>query len=323
MKKKLLPLMIAGLAVTAATTATAEVKVYGKANVSVQHNESEKTTGMVTTDHTDTTLNSNASRIGFKGSEKLTDDLSAVYKMEYETSIDDGEKKGQTFAQRNIYVGLKGSFGMIAAGKNDTPLKKSQGKIDQFNDLKLGDIKNVIEGEKRESNSVWYSTPAMGGLNVTVAAILEDRVNNNGNNSDKTGISAAVSYKADGMYFAIARDQELNGMDITRLSGQFAPGDFGVGLIYQMAEQSEGNAEQTGLILSAFFKAGKNKFKAQYGMSEDEAGSTTTEETTSLTLGVDHKLSKRTKVYTYYSMLEKDKSKSEKSTLGVGLEVKF
>lgn len=309
MKKKLLPLMIAGLAATAATTATAEVKVYGKANVSVQHNE-------VKNSDTTTTLNSNASRIGFKGSEKLTDDLKAVYKMEYQTSVD-GDSS--VFKQRNIYVGLKGGFGMIAAGKNDTPLKKAQGKIDQFNDLKLGDIKNIFGGESRLNNSVWYSTPSMGGVNVTVATILEQGAND----KDKVGLSAAVSYKADGMYFAIARDQEVAGWDITRLSGQFAPGDFGVGLIYQMGEQSQGNGEQTGLILSAFFKAGKNKFKAQFGTSEFEAGSVTTAETTSLSLGIDHKLSKRTKVYTYYSMWEEDKSKVEKSTLGVGLEVKF
>lgn len=317
--------MIAGLAATAATTATAEVKVYGKANVSVQHNEAETppTPPATSPDKvpTTTTLNSNASRIGFKGSEKLTDDLSAVYKMEYQTSVD-GDSS--VFKQRNIYVGLKGGFGMIAAGKNDTPLKKAQGKIDQFNDLKLGDIKNVIKGEKRESNSVWYSTPAMGGVNVTVATILEQ-----GSNKNNAGLSAAVSYKADGMFFAIARDQEVAGWDVTRLSGQFAPGDFGVGLIYQMAEESEGDEEQTGLILSGFFKAGKNKFKVQYGMSETEDKRTptsskeTTKEVTSITLGVDHKLSKRTKVYTYYSMMEDDKTKAEANTLGVGLEVKF
>lgn len=309
MKMKALPLMIAGLVAVSANSAVAEVKVYGKANVSVHHTE-------VDGGDSSTELKSNASRIGFKGSEKISDSLKAVYKFEYQTAIDDGDEGGKTFKQRNIYVGLKGDFGLVAAGKNDTPLKKAQGKIDQFNDLTLGDIGKVIQGDNREDNSVWYSSPKMAGVQATIATILEQE-------GDKTGISAAVNYKADGLYLALAVDQNVDSYDTTRLAAQYSMGAFGVGAIYQMAEKYEGTEEETGLVLSAFVKAGKNKFKAQIATAEVEDGSTTTKETTQLTLGVDHKLSKKAKVYGYYSMQEEDISDAEVSTLGVGVEVKF
>ena len=161
MKRKLLPLAI-GAAVAMPGLAFAEPTVYGKVNVSFENHDLDN--GDDSADQWE--LNSNASRLGVKGSEKISDNLSAVYKLEYEVAVDDGS---DVFKQRNIYGGFKGGFGQIIVGKFDSPLKVAQGKVDQFNDMSDGDLKNVVTGENRESNLIQYSTPNLGPVVATLA----------------------------------------------------------------------------------------------------------------------------------------------------------
>ena len=150
------------LAACAPVTAMAAPTLYGKANVSYQNAASDtdfKDSNYVDLDESHTELVSNASRIGIKGEEEISDNLKAIYKAEFEVAYDDGDKAKDTksdtdkdtniFSQRNIYVGLKGNWGSIIAGKFDTPLKTAQKKVDLFSDLE-GDIKKLLEEEAAE-----------------------------------------------------------------------------------------------------------------------------------------------------------------------------
>jgi predicted porin len=331
MKRKVLPLVISSIAAFSATQAMAEASFYGKANISLHHSETEFNADelAIPSEASLTELHSNASRIGVKGSENISDSLKAIYKFEYETFVDDGIKSS-TFSQRNIYVGLQGDFGTVAGGMHDTPFKLSQGKVDQFNDLQLGDIKNVLSGETRAPNVVWYATPKMGNLSGVVALVPNEDTNGH------TALSAMANYKQDNLYVAVALDQKVRDADsdAVRLVGQYTTGDFGVGGIYQIADMDGGDTEESGLILSGFYNIDKIKLKAQYGMSELENGGEKFE-TTQLLFGADYKLSKNAKVYAYYAMLENEADQMrldgssftnatlDQNTLGVGLEVKF
>ena len=362
MKRKLLPLAI-GAAIAMPGVAMAEPVVYGKVNVSFENADVDN--GDDSADQWE--VNSNASRLGVKGSEKISDSLSAVYKAEFEISVDDGDKSGETFGQRNIYGGLKGGFGEVIVGKFDTPLKTAQNKIDQFNDMSNGDIKNVITGENRASNLIQYSTPDMGGITAKLAIQPgEDRDDGDPDTDDKDGIadgfSLSVAFEQDNLYLALAHDSEIESgvtavdfatdllsdddiddisdaigvdisdgldvrMDVTRLVGQFNMDAFEFGALYQMAEDSEeGDAEETGYILSGAFKVGANKFKAQYGASEFELdGVSETLDITQLALGMEHKLSKQTKLFTHYIMkeLEVGDGDAETTNIAFGMEHKF
>ena len=126
MKKTALSLAIAAVLPAFANAEKVEVEMpefYGKVNVSIQNTQEEG-------DGSISELVSNASRLGVKGKIELNHGLEGIYKLEYETQVDDGDKDGQTFTQRNIYAGIKGGFGQIIAGKFDTPLKNAQKKID-------------------------------------------------------------------------------------------------------------------------------------------------------------------------------------------------
>ena len=93
MKKLLLAAAVTTLSLSAAQAAPT---LYGKVNVSVDSYDDGKDDKVE--------VNSNASRLGVKGEEKLTEKLSAVYQAEWEIDVDGGD---DVFKKRNIFAGLK------------------------------------------------------------------------------------------------------------------------------------------------------------------------------------------------------------------------
>jgi predicted porin len=291
--------------------ALADVDIYGKANVTVQSSDDGEGSF--------TEIKSNASRLGVKGSEKINDSLEAVYKFEFQVDVSDADSKGDNddnISARNQYVGLKGAFGQVVIGRNDTALKQSQGKLDLFNDLE-GDIKNVFKGENRLGNTVSYSSNSYEGFKVLATFVAEDDVDAD------NGYSMAVTYgdvalKKSAVYASIAADSEVNGYDVVRASIQGKVEDFKLGAMYQTQEKVDGSAEGDGYLLNAAYSMGKNTFKVQYqAMDFDDS-----DDKTAISVGVDHKLNKNIKVFGFYSSFDMDNN-VDQDYLGLGMEYKF
>lgn len=331
MKKTAMAIAIASvltLPVTAYATGPIDGTVYGKVNISVVNNDNGTDDQME--------LNSNASRIGVQGKAKLTDTLYVIYKAEYESFWDDGDKDGNTFTQRNIIAGLTGDFGTVWGGKHDTPTKLAQKKVDLFNDLE-GDIKSVMAGETRASNIVNYTTSDFGGFSASVATIFgEDR-----NDNDKDGLfdsySALAQYDAGGVYVALAVDENVKSgsssqglgktyVDITRIVGQFDVGPVTLGALWQNAQEGDSAAAGTKLDedswhVSASWKVGNGyTLKSQYTESDDDESGTDAD---MFSLGLDKKLGQETKVFAFYTQLDESGATDEEEWIGVGLEHNF
>lgn len=332
MKKNLLAIAV-GAAVAFPGLALADgPTVYGKVNVSLENADFDDGT-----DSEDTwELNSNASRLGVKGDFDLdVANLKAIYQAEFEISVDDGDKGGETFSQRNIFGGLEGSFGTIKAGKFDTPTKKAQGKIDQFNDLG-GDIKEILAGENRVSNIIQYSTPKLADmitLNVAFIPGEGDDVDADGKDDTDIADTTSISLVAekDMFYGAVSRDTDMvdelvadstgiESLDITRVAAGLKPGNFELGALYQLAEETEGKGEDSSFVVSGAVKIDRVKLKAQYGKTD---GDLSDEEVTQVSLGADYKLAKASKVYAYGTQLEFDLANEEETIFGIGMEHKF
>jgi len=339
MKKIYAPLSAATLLLAAGNIyADSDLKLYGKANVSLNQADYEST------GEDEWQLNSNASRLGVKGYADINDNLKAIYKMEFEVFVDDGnDGKDNAFKQRNIFVGLEGNLGRIIAGKHDTPLKLAQGKIDRFNDLPNGDIKNILPGENRVDNIVMYTTPNMDGFTATAAIIPgEDSEDNGKDDSLADGKSMSLNFNNDTVTAAFAVEQDITSkiidekleMDIIRAAVDVKLGIFKVGALYQTAEAtvSGDDLDADSFVLSTEASVGADFIlKAQYGMTEfDVSGDP---ELTQIALGVDKKLNKNTKLYAYYSTIESDSitievngvdiNDPEDATFGLGAEFKF
>lgn len=317
MKKALLPLLIASLV---PATAFAEVTVYGKANVAWQ--STDKNVG-----GTYAEVVSNASRIGLKGSENVNDDLKVIYQFEYQTKVDDGNNSNnQTFSQRNIYVGLKGSGGTAMIGMFDTPFKMAQEKVDLFNDY-IGDIQTVLHGETRAKNIVQYSTPAFNDITVNVAYINSEK---DATNVDD-GYSASIVYSTKAVYLALANDSNVTNAsnaavhttdtDILRAVGRFNVGPVVLGAMWETYDN--GVIDEDGYMVSAQWNVNDTWALKLQNASSDmvQLGTDQT------SFGVDYKLSKAAKVFGYYTMVEDERaavaSRADDKYLAVGLELNF
>lgn len=110
MKKSIITIALLGLAGHAA----ADVTLYGEIRNSISI-ESVKIKGSngVTEKGTGTTINDHLSRIGFKGSEKLSEDTKLIWQMEQRVST---VSQYDGWGTRDSFIGLEGDFGKIRAG---------------------------------------------------------------------------------------------------------------------------------------------------------------------------------------------------------------
>lgn len=293
------------LVLSNAAFAGEKVKVYGKVNATLQSDD---------TGERETNVKSNASRIGVKGGIKLDDGLSAIYQVEWQVDVADDEK--DNFKARSQWVGLKGNFGSVMLGRNDTAMKKSQGKVDLFNDYNA-DIKNLFSGDNRLDDTLTYISPQFNGFSVRATFIAEDNAKSN----DKNGTSLALMYgdaklKKSKFYAAVAVDADVAGSDTTRVTLAGKLGAVKLGAMFNESEKYDGSSKGDGFLVSAAYNIGKATLKAQYQDGDDKkAGSATS-------IGVDYKLAKNVKLTGFYSDFSFDDD-SEASHLAIGMEYKF
>ncbi|GAA4089265.1 porin [Zhongshania borealis] len=321
MKRLLLPASI--LLASGAQLAHADLSFYGKANVSYQRTEME----LNGTEQWE--LNSNASRVGLKGSTPIQDSgFTVIYQAEYEIAVDSGSTGSETFKQRNTFVGIKGNFGTVSAGQFDTATKLLAKKVDLFNDLAVADIKNIMEGENRQKNIIQYSSPTvLGGLSFTAAASPgENRDTNEDNTAD--GNVFSVEYRTKQFLLALAHDTDIGGYDTTRGVATTSLGPVDLGLLIQTAEladDSDAEQEDSTLISAAFNASDVWVFKAQYGVAETELA-TGDQEKIQAAIGADYKVSSELTIFAYAAQVETDTVGTESttdSTAGAGIWFKF
>ena len=288
-----------------------EPTVYGKLWISVESQD--------TASGSEVDMVSNASRLGIKGSMDFGEGIEAIYQAEYEVDPVDGtadESKDRTFKQRNSFVGLKGSMGTIFLGKHDTATKKSQKKIDLFNDL-AGDIKNILQGENRMSDLVGYTTPKINGFSATFNAIKGTEGLGDDSIGDST--STSFSYDSENFYIALAFDSELKGYDSTRLTLQIPFNRSQLGIMFQDSEKLSTGVEEDGYVISFSQKVGdKGTLKFQQAESDMKLDSGK-----QFSFGYDYKLSSKAKAFFFFTDLSGDNTSKEKEITGIGFEYKF
>lgn len=321
------------LATTIATTMVASVQadnhevdpltVYGRVNVSLQSDEVY--TGMYTKEDK-TKVQSNASRVGVKGGLMLSEGLEAFYTIEYQ--VDTGLNSEDNFKARNQFVGLKGKIGAVAAGRNDTVLKKSEGKVDQFNNLS-GDIKHLFAGQKRQAQTVTYMTPGMGNFKAGVTYVAEASEWQSG----QDGYSLAAMYgdkhlMKTPVFASVAYDSDVGGYEITRVTAQAKLGSFKLGAMYQQQEvtylagKSVSWDSQSGYVVSASYQMNSIVLKGQY-QDMGEMNSALNNGRDSWSLGADYMLGKPTKLFVAYTDRSRDDWSKSDTFMGLGLEHKF
>lgn len=268
-----------------------ELTVYGRANVSLQSNDDGS--------GAETDVVSNSSRFGLKGHKQLQSDLEVFYQIELGVDLADSDDNKDAVTNRNQIVGLRGNFGEVMLGRYDTVLKDSQGKVDQFADFEA-DLKSLFRGENRPDSTVTYYSPSFAHFKVGVTYVASE------NDEQDDGFSFGLLYgdsklKKTAYYAALAFDRDVNGYDITQVSGATKLGNTQLGLALQSFETVDGLNDSDGYLISVAHPYQNWVFKAQYQALDD--GNDTD---ASLSVGTDYFFSSDTRVYAWYTGRECD-----------------
>lgn len=296
------------LATLAPLSTLADVIVYGKANVSLE--------SVTIQDDTFTRVASNASRLGFKGSERVSDTLEAVYQLEYGVNFD-SEVGDKVVSQRNTFVGLKGEFGTLLMGRMDTPTKSAQNNVDLFGDLP-GDFAGMLSyGDYRANNTVSYTTPSMSGVSASVLYMSREQSGDLAGQGDGTSVS--LSYTNDSVYLAAAFDSGIMlDTDTTRLVGQFTFGAIQLGILYESMSPDVGDSTDSSFVSVQYNVDSKWALKTQYGQGDQKFEGADT-----FSIGADYKYTKNCKTFAFYTMEGADDDVVDNTYAGVGIELKF
>ena len=298
MKKSLIALAVASAVSAPAFAATSNVDIYGKLHMSYSYFDD----GL----GKDSQISSNASRIGFKGSEDLGGGLKAIWQIESGINLD--EQNG-SWANRNSFVGLAGGFGTALIGNHDTPLKLVGRSVDLFGDT-MADSRNVMGGgsDTRAQNVVVYMTPNMSGFSAAAAyttdlaggsSITADQI-------DRSAYNLSASYNNGPLFVGVGYGDgdyhESNDLGAhMRLAAGYSFGNFKVVGQYDSLEDetpATGNGDYDAWMVGGAFTMGNIVLKANYMTGEYDTSGV---EPQQWTIGADYNLSKRSSVYALYA----------------------
>ena len=298
MKKSLIALAVAGVVSAPAFAATSNVDIYGKLHGSMSYFND----GL----GKDTQFSSNASRIGFKGSEDLGGGLKAIWQLESGVNIDEGDG---SWVSRNSFVGLAGDWGTALLGRHDTPLKLVGRAVDLFGDT-MADSRNVMGGgsDTRADNVLAYISPSFSGFGVAIAYTNDlAGTGNGGDKIDQSAWNANVTYSNGPLYLGLgygdgdAHDSAGLGAQ-WRVAGGYTFGNF---KIVGQYDSLEGDGvvgdDYDAWMVGGAYTMGNVVLKANYMAGEIDGCTIGACDPEQWTIGADYNLSKRTSVYALYA----------------------
>ena len=255
MKKLLLATAIAALSVSAAQAAPT---IYGKAFVTMDYVNVDDGNE----DSDSVQINSNSSRIGFKGSEAMSANTDIIYQLEYGIDIDADDSK--TFASRDTFLGLNNKkFGEFRFGRNQSSLDRINNVVTADGGYwdNLGETDNMVDSDRIDNSMIW-TAPKYQGLPLQVSAMYA--ADEDDNSGDGFGV-AAMFDQGTGFTAGVAYDKDLNlgnggynqtgdiirGTATVDLS-KFAAVPVTLGALYQVADfDFAGSEKEKGFVVSA------------------------------------------------------------------------
>ena len=312
--------LIAAAAVLAAGTAFAQssVQLYGRVNTSIERQK----TGDVST----TVMQNNASRWGLRGTEDLGSGLKALFVLEGAFQSDTGAQGGQPgLFGREAWVGVQGNFGRLRMGNLATTAA-------YFATADYISMHNHDTGTSSDAfylypgatgcgalqfvelkNAVAYNTPSFGGLVVEGQFGLRE----GGASAPKNVGVLAANFDRGPLHLGagfVNAPITLGGITGTEgkeygLRALYELGAFTVGAYYIRNETEAGalEAKRDSYRLAGMYTLGGSEFHLNVGYADKikrESGDLAASDALQYTLAYNYNLSKRTKVYAFYTKVD-------------------
>ena len=296
-------LLLALLAAVGASSAMAQssVTLYGRVNTTVERQKDG--------DVTKTGMFDNSSRFGFKGVEDLGGGLKAGFVLEsgFDSSNGAGASStgGLNFG-RQSEVNLTGAFGTVRLGNFFPESYFATADYVSMHNHDTGSSSDALYydpvwfGGLSTANKIAYRTPNLGGLTVEGAMSLHERGKDADGNAlpEKYGYDLAANYNLGALALG-AGYSYVNSNYQVGLRAAYTFGQFTVGGYYQR-NKDDNLGSRNNFRLSGMYTLGASEFHANIGHA-NKWGNVDDSAATQWTLGYNYNLSKRTKVYGYYT----------------------
>jgi predicted porin len=288
-------LLVAALSTLAAGSALAQssVTVYGRLNETVESQKDISSAG------DKVVLQNNASRIGFMGSEDLGGGLKAGFFMEHRFDADTGASTGgNTFWAGDSYVSLgSSSFGSVKMGRITSAAYYATADYVSMHNHDTGTSEDKLYTYlSRNRNTVAYTTPSFGGFTLEGSVSAGE-----GEPGQEKLFNVAASYDNGGLHLGAGYEDHADDSQIA-LRALMELGAFTFGGYYQRSD-IEGLGTRDAFRLSGMFTMGASEFHLNAGFADDWS-EVADSDATQYTLGYNYNLSKRTKVYAFYTAVE-------------------
>ncbi|NHB64633.1 porin [Acinetobacter sp. GFQ9D192M] len=317
MKKSLCIFAIGASVFTPLMAVAADVKVYGRAHVSLDYLDDGQ-------DYNEVGISSNASRLGFKAEQTLENGMTVFGQIEQEINFASGSANDDVeFATRDTFVGLKGEFGQARIGRFDSPFKVARSPVNFFGDM-VGDVRNVtrvgnLRFDERNANSIEYKSPKFGnGFNVLGALSLHEAnspdASKDGEKDKDKAYDLALTYQKDKVDFAAAyehyeEEASRGERDGFRIAGAYKiTPDLKLGGLYQFLQHdnTEVNPDAQVFGIAGEYKlAAKTSLRGQVfhrDVDADDANATL------LAIGIEHRLDPAVRIYSNLASVLNDEN---------------
>ena len=298
--------LVAALAATAAAPAFAQsVTLWGRLNTTV---ESQK----LGNQDRKVVVQNNSSRLGFKGTEDLGGGLKASFSLEHGLNSDTGVATGGTqFWNRASWVQLEGSFGGVRLGKWFPGSYFATADYVSNHNHDTGTSADALYATKfQTANKVSYFTPTAGGFNAELSLSAGEgtttRASDVAINYDMGPAHAGFGYEKKGDFSQFA------------LRGLYEFGPLIIGGYAQRAEDTiagVGKKNWNVFRVSGMYVLGQSEFHLNFGkasnMNVDDGAK-------QVTFGYNYNLSKRTKVYGFWTRVDNQKNGAYDPVGGLG-----
>ena len=279
-------------AAAAPAFAQSSVTIYGRLNETVENQKVGSGSAVWK-------LVNNSSRIGFKGTEDLGGGLKAGFQIEHGFAPDTGAANAVFWGRRSEVNLGSSTFGTVRLGNMVSEAYYATADYVSMHNHDTGTSSDALYAYlSNNTNKVAYHSPTFGGATFDVARTLAegptgqvtyDLATNWANGPLQIGAGYEKNKTLDKSQFAVRALYEF--------------GAFVVGGYVQRDENAYATGNRTNLRLSGMYTMGLTELHLNVGKA-GKTGSVADSGASQFTAGVNYNLSKRTKVYGYYTKLD-------------------
>lgn len=329
MKTRILLLSILAAFAGSAAAQSSNVTIYGRVNTSV---EVQKVTGQAST----IGLVNDSSRWGIKGSEDMGKGMNAFFQLESGFASDTGnlsnaDSKGKAgLFNREAFLGLGTKLGTVRVGRITSPVYFASADYISLHNHDTGNSSDALFAFAatgvNNNNSATYKTPTFANGDIEVAYSFAagtpwSDVNwaneRPGSSNNERNIQVAYNAIFGGLHIGAGYAQMEAPTTATGsiknstavIRGMYEAGPFILGAYYERSKlyvaSVKDERDRNDFRAVAAYMLGNNEFHLNVGRAGDFSGLDKSG-ATQWTVGYNYNLSKRTRLYTFYTEVKAD-----------------